>query len=241
MKIHVFEQATARPYGYLVIDLKAGTPELERLHTDIFKTKLDFQRSFDTGQDRFPSIGSEDDDDSIESNRNDTLPSEELSLPFAGGPPGKREKEGSVGDQVLQDIWTRRFKDPLIKANTEQFKAQVNDYMEQGESFDKAFHHAANLQLPGLRKQLRLDYAQFLIDFHHLQEDPTQQRVLESARTLRNQHDMSMAASIKQGVKLRKDLFEKIWPDHIIDRSPHNVGEEEHMEEDVGEETGDRS
>ena len=69
------------------------------------------------------------------------------------------EKEGSVGDQVLQGIWTRRFKDPLIKANTEQFKAQVNDYMEQGESFDKAFHHAANLQLPGLRKQLRLDYA----------------------------------------------------------------------------------
>ena len=43
----IFEQATARPYGYLVVDLKAGTPELERLHTDIFETKLDFQRSFD--------------------------------------------------------------------------------------------------------------------------------------------------------------------------------------------------
>ena len=234
----IYEQATARPYGYLVVDLKAGTPELERLHTNIFETKLDFQRSFDIGPDRFPSIGSEDDDDSIQSNRNDSLPSEELSLPFAGGPPGKLEKEGSVGDQVLQDIWTRRFKDPLIKANTEQFKAQVNDTMEQGQSFDKAFHHAANLQLPGLRKQLRLDYAQFLIDFHHLQDDPTQQRVLESARTLRNQHNMSITASIKQGVKLRKDLFEKIWPDHIIDWSPHNVGGEEDMEEYVGEETG---
>ena len=237
----IFEQVTARPYGYLVVDLKAGTPELEQLHTDIFETKLDFQRSFDTGQDRSLSIGSEDDDDSIESNRNDSLPSEELSLPFAGGPPGKREKKCSVGDQVLQDIWTRMFKDPLIKDKTEQFKAQVNDYIEQGESFDKAFHHAANLQLPGLRKQLRLDYAQFLIDFHHLQEDPTQQGILESTRTLRNQHDMSVTASIKQAVKLRKDLFEKIWPDHIIDRSPHNVGEEEDMEEDVGEKTGDRS
>ena len=128
--------------------------------------------------------------------------------------------------------------DHLIKANTEQFKAQVNDYMEQGQSFDKAFHHAANLQLPGLRKQLRLDYARFLIDFHHLQENPTQQRVLKSARTLRNQHDMSVTASIKQGVKLRKDLFEKIWPDHIIDWSPHNIGEGEDMEEDVGEEMG---
>ena len=54
---------------------------------------------------------------------------------------------------------------------------------------------------------------------------------------MRNQHDMSVTASIKQGVKLRKDLFEKIWPDHIIDLSPHNIGEEEDMEEDVGEET----
>ena len=64
------------------------------------------------------------------------MPSEELLLPFRGGPPGKREKEGSVEDQVLQDIWTRRFKDPLIKANTEQFKTNVNDYMEHGQSFD---------------------------------------------------------------------------------------------------------
>ena len=70
-----------------MVDLKAGTPEPERLHTDIFETKLYFQRSFDIGP-GFPIIGSEDDDDLIESNRNDSLPSEELSLPFAGGPPG---------------------------------------------------------------------------------------------------------------------------------------------------------
>ena len=140
------------------------------------------------------------------------MTSEEPSLPFAGDPPGTREKEGSVENKALRDIWARRFKDHLIKAITEKFKAQVNDYMEQGQSFDKAFHHAANLQLPGLRKQLRLDYAQFLIDFHHLQEDPTQQRVLKSARTLRNQHGMSITASIKQGVKLRKDIFESYGP-----------------------------
>ena len=199
----IFEQATARPYGYLAVDLKAGTPESERLHTDIFETKLDFQRSFDIGTDRFPSIGSEDDDDSIESNRKDSLPSETLPLPFTGGPPGKREQEGSVGDQVLEDdIWTRRLKVPLIKANTEQFKAQVNDYMDQRQTFDKVFYHAANLQLLGLRKQLRLDFAQFLIDFYNLQEDLTQQRVLKLAKTLRNQHDMSVAASIN----FRKDI-----------------------------------
>ena len=31
-----FEQATSRPYGYLIIDLKSDTKEQDRLHTDIF-------------------------------------------------------------------------------------------------------------------------------------------------------------------------------------------------------------
>ena len=31
-----FEDATARPYGHLVLDLKASTSEQDRLQTDIF-------------------------------------------------------------------------------------------------------------------------------------------------------------------------------------------------------------
>ena len=31
-----FEDATVRPYGYLVVDLKSGTSEQDRLQTDIF-------------------------------------------------------------------------------------------------------------------------------------------------------------------------------------------------------------
>ena len=38
-----FEQATSRPYGYLVVDLKSSTPEQDRLHTDIFET-LDIRK-----------------------------------------------------------------------------------------------------------------------------------------------------------------------------------------------------
>ena len=33
-----FEEATSRPYGYLVIDLKSGTSEQVRLQTDIFES-----------------------------------------------------------------------------------------------------------------------------------------------------------------------------------------------------------
>ena len=45
-----FEQATSRPYGYLVVDLKSSTPEQDRLHTDIFET-LDI-RKFDSEDER---------------------------------------------------------------------------------------------------------------------------------------------------------------------------------------------
>ena len=49
-----FEQAISRPYGYLVIDLKSGTPEKDRLHTEIFEKKrnlTDEKMSVDEGND----------------------------------------------------------------------------------------------------------------------------------------------------------------------------------------------
>ena len=88
-------------------------------------------------------------------------------------------------------------------------------------AFDKAVHLAANDDLPYLRKRLRQDYAQFLIDFYELQEHPIQQKILESARAFRNQHDMNQTDSIRQAVKLRKDLFMDLWPDHNIEDNSH--------------------
>ena len=71
--------------------------------------------------------------------------------------------------------------------------------------------------MPSLSKKLRRDYAQFLIDYYELQEDPVQQRILESAKTFKNQHDMNQADSIRQAIKLRKDLFMDVWPNHNIE------------------------
>ena len=51
---------------------------------------------------------------------------------------------------------------------------------------------------------------------YELKEDPVQQRILESTKTFRNQHDMNHVDSIRQTVKLRKDLFMDVWPDHNI-------------------------
>ena len=85
--------------------------------------------------------------------------------------------------------------------------------------------------MPYLRKRLRQDYAQFLIDFYELQEDPIQQKILESARAFRNQRDMNQTDSIRQAVKLRKDLFMDLWPDHSVEDNSHAKMDEKSEED----------
>ena len=93
---------------------------------------------------------------------------------------------------------------------------------------DRAFHLAANDELPYLRKRLRQEYAQFLIDFYELQEDPIQQQILISARMFRNQHYMNQTDSIRQAIKLRKDSFMDIWPNHnIVENNEEDGASEE--------------
>ena len=73
----------------------------------------------------------------------------------------------------------------------------MNSYEERGFSSDKAIHLAANDDLPYLRKRLRQEYTQFLIDFDESQEDPVQQWILELAKIFRNQHNMNQSDSIR--------------------------------------------
>ena len=214
-----FEDAAARPYGYLVLDLKLSTFQQDRLQTDIFVD----QKSPD---DR--DISDDEDADSVESL--DYIPSisppnkerDESYIPDIWdrrvsdlSPQGKRRKLRDERSKPY--IWNRRFQNLIRQENVEQFKAKVNAYEELGFSSDKAIHLAANDDLPSLRKRLRRDYAQFLIDYYELQEDPVQQRILESARTFKNQHDMNQADSIRQAIKLRKDLFMDVWPNYDIE------------------------
>ena len=103
----------------------------------------------------------------------------------------------------------------------------MNDYEEQGFTLDKAIHLVANDELPYSCKRLRQEYTQFLIDFYEIEEDPIQQQILESARTIRNQYDMNQTDSIRQAIKLRKALFMDVWP---------NLNIEENHEEDKASE-----
>ena len=139
--------------------------------------------------------------------------------------PGKQTK---LRDECSKpDISNRRFQNLTRQENVEQFKAKVNAYEERGFSLDKAIHLATNDYLPSLHKRLRQDYAQFLIDYYELQEDPVHQRILQSAKTFKNQHDMNQADSIRQAIKLRKDLFMDVWPNHNIETEKASEDEED--------------
>ena len=140
-------------------------------------------------------------------------------------PPGKRSKLRH--ERSKPDTWNRRFKNPIRQEKVEQFKAKMNAYEERGFGLDKAIHLAANDDLPSLRKRLRQDYAQFLIDYYELQEDPVQQLILELAKTFKNQYDMNQTDSIRQAIKLRKDLFMDVWQNHNIETEKASEDQED--------------
>ena len=115
-----FEEATSLPYVYLVVDLKSISPEQDRLRTDIFESQD--QQAFD------PS------DEETVSDADDTSSVGSIDDIHELGTPGKRRKLRD--ERSRPDIWNRRFQDPLRRDNIEQFKAKVNDYKEQGFTFD---------------------------------------------------------------------------------------------------------
>ena len=166
-----FEDATVRPYGYLVVDLKSGTSEQDRLQTDIF---LDQQAPDEENMSDDEDANSSESLDNVrsinppckdESYKRDIWNRRVEFLDYKSdlSPPIKRRKLRI--ERSKPHIWNRRFQNPIRQENVEQFKDKVNDYEERGYSSYKAIHLAANDDLPYLRKRPRQEYAQFLIDF----------------------------------------------------------------------------
>ena len=108
-----FEDAMARPYGYLVLDLKSSTSEQNRLQTDIFDSFN--QQSPDDGD-----ISDDEDADSVESldyirsisptgkERDESYKPDIWNTRVSDlSPPGKLRKLRD--ERSTLDIWNRRF------------------------------------------------------------------------------------------------------------------------------------
>ena len=134
------------------------------------------------------------------------------------GPPDKRKVELNE-ERWRHDIWNLRFQDPLSQANIEQFKNKVKIYEEQGHTLDQAVHHAANNDLPYLRKSLGQEYTRFLIDFLRVTKrsySAASSRIGDIQKPARYES----GESIRQAVKLKKDLFVDVLPNHSLDQEP---------------------
>ena len=219
-----YEEAVQQPYGYLVVDLKPGTPEHRRLHKDLFPENEIIDDTL-----------SDDDDDNEEEEETDTVVSRKRTYEDLPSPPGirkwRRVDRPCYGEATL-DIWERRFREPIRRQHQEAIKLEVDHYIDQGYSMSKALTLAANEELPQLRKKLRERYTEFLTDYHGLQRDYVQQQIMQSAQTLFFQHNMSFSESIRQAVKLRKDLLNEIWPKLVHEDAVNMIASDENKEED---------
>ena len=54
----------------------------------------------------------------------------------------------------------------------------------------------------------------------------------------KNQHDMNQADSIRQAIKLRKDLFMDVWPNHNIQTEKASEDQEDYYVVKKNEEEG---
>ena len=217
-------QATSKPYGYLVVDIRANTPEQNRLRTDVFGTRSPRKRCI---EDSYDAMSTEEndakrprDDSFINGSGGKWTDVTDMEIGAGGryiSPPGKRLKNVEEEERVTRNIWEKRFKRPLRESHQDEFLEKIENYLDEGYSSDKAKRRAANDLLPELRKELRRDLEQFLVDFHKLQNDDVLQQILQSAEKLREDHGMTVDASIKRAIQLRNTLFDELWPDHLTE------------------------
>ena len=138
-----------------LVDLNSGKLEQDRLHNNIFESirKVDERNLPDVDGD---SVANSEDEEEQSMTDEDFI----SNL----GPPGKRRNVKLKEERSRREIESWRFQDPLRQVNLKWFKVKVNGYEDQEYTFDQAVHHAATVELPYLRKRLRQEYNQFLVD-----------------------------------------------------------------------------
>ena len=96
----------------------------------------------------------------------------------------------------------------------------MNIYKEQGYTLDQAIHHAASDDLPYLRKRLRQEYIQFLIDFLRVTKRSNSAANTGIGENIQKSAQYESRGIYQTDIKLRKDLFVDVWPNHSIDQAP---------------------
>ena len=152
-----FEQATSHPYGYLVIDLKSGTLEKDRQHTEIFE-KVNL-----TDEKMFVDEGNVDDADDKPMIKSDLPP---------GRPEHKELTDHTTNRATQKDCILRelvihkveRIVSPQLDDDTKEHYPDCDPKLAKRERLKK--------MLPEIRKMTREYLRDQLVSIYHLERCP---------------------------------------------------------------------
>jgi len=239
--MHHFKEATSRPHGHLLIDLKPDTPNNMRLRSNvlvaddrsqILEREAPMEQDTPKTADLKPDTPNNVPDDqppilerevpmeqdthkSVESN---TQRGEGYS---EDGTVVSRHKssascskcpEWRVDETPESSIWRKLFMPQVKEDAKEEMTSLIHRRMHEGESVSKANANAYNEYLPMLRKRLLRQFLDFMLKVKSLERDPVTRQILSTAQKLRIEYALSEEEALKKAAEFRSYLLDDILP-----------------------------
>ena len=225
----VYEAAVDKPYGNLLIDLKANTPERERLKPNVLEQTSLGEKKMPVLQ-RETSMETEEDDTDTDEEMPVLQPEENVqrggaALYYTEYPPPwyqqqqrgrglkrKIERQESEEEDKKSSItlWKRLFMPIVIEKIREDIDKRVEEYIEEGTEADKANVLAYNEHLPEMRRLLMQQYLDFELHSLALERDWMNQLIQDTAQRLNLEYRMGDVESMKKATEMRIYLMDDI-------------------------------
>ena len=177
-----FERAVQRPYGYLVLDLKASTPESDRLHVDVFEGR---GRSREVEEEEMESEGEQ----------MDEMEAEEGV---------EEDPAGKDNDKFLRNLIASR-----VNASYEsKIVAGSRPYLEQGDDTKAAQHAAIRDLLPDLRRTALVYIQEMLVTLYHVDKSPLYEELMCTMTQLA--YSMSLEDAASETVRMYAPTLKRV-------------------------------
>ena len=164
-----FERAVRRPYGYLVVDLKPGTPESDRLRVDIFPER---------GGRRLDDVDVNGESPDVETSDAPTDADEAEGA-------GRDEDDENEDHSKRYDVFLRNLIAPRVNA---QFETAIversREFPEEPEDPRLAQHKAINAMLPEVRRKARFYLTEILGWLFYLEKSPLYESLMNTIAEL---------------------------------------------------------
>ena len=175
-----FEQAISHPYGYLVRDLKSGTPEKDRLHNEIIEKRNLTDEKMSVVEETDDDVVIDDDDDDDDNDDDDGDDDDKL-VKKSDLPPGRPEQQ-ELTDHSTWLANRATQKDCILRELVihKDFPQLDDDAKEHYPDCDPKLVKRKMLKemLPEIRKMAREYLRDQLASIYHLERSPLYRSLL---------------------------------------------------------------